>query len=54
LSPDLLYYPPPSAAASGGLLFSMYLYFTLLSCFFFSVRKDLNLLRTLSQYVNER
>lgn len=55
LSPDLLYYcPPPSAAASGGFLLVIYLYFTLLSCFFFSVRKDLNLLRTLSQYVNER
>jgi len=44
LSPDLLFYsraPLPRQRPKGPFLF--YLYFTLISCFFFSVRKDLNL-----------
>ena len=49
----MLFAGPYSAAASLGPSL-VFLYFTLLLCFFFSVRKDLNLLRTLSQYVNER
>ena len=53
LSPDLLFYlrAPFRGSVQGPFVF---LQFALLWCFFFSVRKDLDLLRTLSQYVNER
>ena len=55
LSPDLYVIRGPIFRGSVLRALSLvFLYFTLLSCFFFSVRKDLNLLRTLSQYVNER
>ena len=43
LSPDLYVIRGPPFRGSVQRAQSLYLYFTLISCFFFSVRKDLNL-----------
>ena len=54
LSPDLLYCSPrPAKGGAGAPCGAPIVPCTVLLCFFFSVRKGLDPVRTLSQYVNE-